>query len=193
MSVDEVLGCFESDLRMFIGERAPRHVFVHAGAVGWRGHAIVIPGRTFTGKTRLVAALCARGATYYSDEFAVLDARGRLHPFPTDLSIREPGDTKGTRRSAASIGAVIGGRPLPVTHVVATRYRPDARWRPHRVPAGRALLGLLAHTVCARFQPHAAMRTVGALATSATVWRSDRGDAEETADALLEHLAAHTG
>jgi hypothetical protein len=29
-----------------------------------------------------VAELVRAGATYYSDEFAVLDSRGRVHPFP---------------------------------------------------------------------------------------------------------------
>ena len=57
-------------------------VFVHAGVVGWKGHAIVIPGRSRSGKTTLVAELVKAGAEYYSDEFAVLDAEGRVHPFP---------------------------------------------------------------------------------------------------------------
>ncbi len=50
-------------------------LFVHAGAVavGWQRQAILIPGRSFAGKTTLVKALVEAGAVYYSDEFAVLD------------------------------------------------------------------------------------------------------------------------
>ncbi len=62
MDLDQVLARFESDLRIFVGERAHRRGFVHAGVVGWRGRAIVIPGRSFSGKTTLVRALCERGA-----------------------------------------------------------------------------------------------------------------------------------
>ena len=44
----------------FVAERAPDHLFVHAGVVGWEGRAIVMPGASFAGKTTLVAGL-ARG------------------------------------------------------------------------------------------------------------------------------------
>src|SRR6201989_340392 len=66
----DVFGVLESDLRLYVAERARRRVFVHAGAVGWRGRAILIPGRSFSGKTTLVAELVKAGAKYYSDEYA---------------------------------------------------------------------------------------------------------------------------
>ena len=53
----------------------------HAGVVGWRGRAIVIPGRSHAGKSTLVAELVRRGAVYYCDEFAVLHETGRVHPY----------------------------------------------------------------------------------------------------------------
>src|SRR6185369_13624268 len=48
-------------------------LFVHAGVVAWRGRAILIPGRSMSGKSHLTAELVRRGAMYYSDEFAVLN------------------------------------------------------------------------------------------------------------------------
>ena len=57
---------------------------MHAGAVAWRDRGIVIPGRSHSGKTTLVRAL-VEAARYYSDEFAVLDPQGRLHPYPLPL------------------------------------------------------------------------------------------------------------
>jgi len=47
--------------------RAQDCLFVHAGAVGWQGQAILIPGRSMTGKTTLVKALVEAGVAYYSD------------------------------------------------------------------------------------------------------------------------------
>jgi hypothetical protein len=45
----------ESEIRQCVATDAARQTFVHAGVVGWRGRAIVIPGRSRSGKTTLVA------------------------------------------------------------------------------------------------------------------------------------------
>ena len=107
----------------FVAERAPDHLFVHAGVVGWEGRAIVMPGASFAGKTTLVQAWLEAGATYYSDEFAVLDRAGRVHPFARPLAIRD-GSTALTRRvPVAALGAETGTTPLPIGLVLVTSYR----------------------------------------------------------------------
>jgi len=58
--------------------------------VAWRGRAILLPGRSYVGKSTLVMELVRAGAVYYSDEYAVLDARGRVHPFAQPVALREP-------------------------------------------------------------------------------------------------------
>jgi len=190
LDLDQVLESFESDLRLFVGERAHRRLFVHAGVVGWRDRAILIPGGSFSGKTTLVRALCARGATYYSDEFAALDARGRVHPFPAPLSIRHEGAIQPEKRAPESLGAAIGGKPLPVGLVAVTYFKGGARWRPRRLAAGASVLALLAHTVPARSRPKAALAALGKVASSALVLKGGRGEADEMAGALLERLDA---
>src|SRR4051812_46545639 len=55
--VGQVLETFESDLRLFVAETARRRLFVHAGVVGWRGQAILLPGQSMSGKTSLVVEL----------------------------------------------------------------------------------------------------------------------------------------
>src|ERR1700722_17109750 len=45
------LGVLDAQLRMHIALHAPDHVFVHAGVVGVGGRAIVLPGKSFAGKT----------------------------------------------------------------------------------------------------------------------------------------------
>ena len=94
---DKALEALEDHLQLYVAEHAPRRVFVHAGVVGWRGKAIVIPGRTHTGKSTLVKALVEAGATYYSDEYAVLDKRGRVHPYARPLSMRPIGGGRPTK------------------------------------------------------------------------------------------------
>src|SRR6185437_9273442 len=40
----EALRMLEVFVHLYIAERARRRVFVHAGVVGWRGRAILVPG-----------------------------------------------------------------------------------------------------------------------------------------------------
>src|SRR5262249_208611 len=89
MELEGLFSELEANLQLLAAYRAEGYLFVHAGAVGWQGQAIVIPGRSFCGKTTLVSALVRAGATYYSDEFTVFDAQGRVHPYPLPLSIRD--------------------------------------------------------------------------------------------------------
>src|SRR6202030_3024927 len=86
-----VLKVLETEIRHRVAEMAPRRVFVHAGVVEYRGRAIVIPGPSMSGKSTLVSELIRHGATYYSDEYAVLDEKGLVHPFAKSLSVRKPG------------------------------------------------------------------------------------------------------
>lgn len=57
MELEPALDLLESDLQLFVAEKAHDRLFVHAGVVGWRGRAIVLPGRSMSGKSTLVAAL----------------------------------------------------------------------------------------------------------------------------------------
>src|SRR5262249_1692380 len=55
--IDAALEALEADIHLYVAMMARRRVFVHAGVVGWKGKAIVVPGQGMSGKTSLVAAL----------------------------------------------------------------------------------------------------------------------------------------
>lgn len=186
--LDNVLQLFESDLQLYVAEAAPRRVFVHAGVVGWRGRAILIPGRSFSGKTTLVAELVRAGATYYSDEYAVLDQRGRVHPYARRLGIRRDG-LEVERRTVELLGGSRGFKPLPVGLVVVTNYRPGARWRPRSLSAGQGALALLDNTVSIQRQPEIVFPVLKQIASEAPIIRSVRGEAEHVVDSILATLA----
>lgn len=177
-----------ADLRQQVAAKAPREVFVHAGVVAWHGRAIVIPGRSGSGKTSLVAELIRAGAEYYSDEFAVIDARGRVHPFAKPLAFKERGGGEIRMEPVASLGGVAGTRPLPVGMVAFTEYRPRGRWRPVTVTKGQGLLGLLAHTAPVRRRPEASMKALERALERATIVKSPRGEADTVAPVLLGSL-----
>lgn len=187
MDLEEALGTLESDLQLYVASAARDRVFVHAGAVGWRGRAIVLPGRSCSGKTSLVAALVRAGATYYSDEYAVLDVRGRVHPYPKPLSIREGPDARPRKCPAEALG-VVGVKPLPVGLVVVSRFEPHARWRPRLLSPGEAILELLANTVSARVRPRRALATLDQVVRQAPAVKGKRGEAEQVAAAVLDRL-----
>ncbi len=189
------LQVLESELRQSLAARAPRRTFVHAGVVGWRGRAIVVPGRSRSGKTTLVAELVKAGATYLSDEFAVLDARGRVHPFAKPLSIRGAGgcDLHVQRPSAEDLGGHSGTQPLPVALVVLANHRAGAEWRPETLTAGQAVIEMLAHTVPARLRPAASLQALERAVAQAIVLKGERGEAGELAPRLLQLLEASSG
>jgi len=188
LDLDEALATLEADLRLSVAAAAPRRVFVHAGVVGWRGRALVIPGPSGAGKSTLVAALVRAGATYYSDEFAVLDARGRVHPFAKPLSLRDAAGGGARAVTAETLGGCSGVDPLRVGLVVLSSYREGARFHPMRRTPGPALLDLVAHTVPVRKRPEASLRALEAMVAGAVVLKGARGEAEEMAPALLRRL-----
>ena len=181
-----MLGAFGSRLRLFVAEWARRRVFVHAGVVGWRGRAVLVPGKSLAGKTTLVAELVRAGATYYSDEFAVLDERGRVHPYAKPLALRAGG--RQTNHGVEDFGGRAGDRPLPVGLVVLSRYVEGARFRPRALSAGRGVLALLDNTVSARREPGRALDALREVAVRAPVLKGKRGEAAETARAILALL-----
>ena len=165
---------------------ARNRVFVHAGAVGWNGRAIVLPGKSFAGKTSLVVELVKAGATYYSDEFAVLDSKGRVHPFLKPLSLRENGNGRQHNVAVEEIGGWAGRKPLSIGLVVVSAYKPDARWRPVTLSPGEGALALLSNTVSARRAPETVLATLGRVVSAAPVITSKRGEAAAAAQAILD-------
>ncbi len=180
---------FQRRLKMYVAEMARRRVFVHAGAVGWQGKAILLPGRSYSGKTTLVRALVRAGATYYSDEYAVLDLQGRVHPYPQPLGLREPGAFVQHHCSVAEFGGLTGTKPLPVGLVLVSPYQANARWRPVPLTPGQGVLALLDHTVPARRQPEVVLSVLRQAVLQATILKGSRHDAAALAPRLLAKAA----
>jgi hypothetical protein len=188
MDLEDLLERLESSIQMYVAEAAQRRVFVHAGVVSWRGRAIVLPGPSHAGKTSLVAALVRAGATYYSDEYAVFDSSGRVHPYPRLMSIRGQEGERPRRCPPEALGGRAGVMPLPVGLVIITSYQPGARWRPEPLSPGRAALALLSNTVPARARPAAALATLQQVVARSAAQKGRRGEAEQTATAILAQL-----
>jgi hypothetical protein len=180
------LHVFDAQLRGHIALHSPDRIFVHAGTVGYRGRAIVIPGESFSGKTTLVAELVKAGATYYSDEYAILDADGLVHPFPKPLSIR-PRPGLGVRTDVGQLGGTAGTEPLRLGLIVVSQYRRDATWQPRTLSQGEAVIQIVAHTIPAQLRPEETMKAIRQAVdgSGAIALEGERGDASAMVDQLL--------
>ncbi|MBI5301004.1 MAG: hypothetical protein HY868_02625 [Chloroflexi bacterium] len=190
LTVSDLLIAFEADLQRYVAEHAHRRLFVHAGVVGWQGQAIVIPGRSMSGKTTLVAEFVRAGATYYSDEYAVFDARGRVHPYPKWLSVRDGLDGRANNYPVEHFGGQAGDAPLPVGMILVSEYRARAQWRPQRLSPGHGALALVAHTIAARSKPAQMLPIFRQIVTRAPVLKSARGEARHVVDSILNKYSS---
>ena len=183
---------FDSIIRVSIGEFAVDRVFLHAGVVGWKGKAIVIPADSFKGKTTLVAELVRNGATYYSDEFAIFDKEGLVHPFARPLSMRsDDGLYKPYQLTVEDLRGTYGSEPIPVGMVLLTGYEPNQKWRPKILSPGKGVLKMIPFTLPIRTRPDFSMQVLNNIASSATIAHSLRGSAEKFAKTLLNFVDKH--
>ena len=184
-----------SQIRLTVAEMAVGRVFLHAGAVGWKGRAVIIPASSFAGKSSLVAALIKKGAVYYSDEYAVLDENGLVSPFPKMLSLRGiTDDYKQVERAAESLGGVVGEAPIPVSLVLICKFdrrrKKQKKFAPEILSAGQGMLEILAHTIPIRHDPEFALKILYKITSRAIIARCQRGEAEDFAKLLIDFLDA---
>jgi hypothetical protein len=172
-------------LHPLIAHHARDVLFVHAGAFELQGVLVLVPGRSHSGKSTLVARSLERGATYYSDEFAVIDPDGLVHPYPRPLSLRRAGRPQ-RLVSAAELGGRAAGAPTPASVVVSTHYRESAQWAPEVVTGARAALPVIANTVRARTAPDATTRMAAQLARQVIALVGERGEATALLDWFSE-------
>ena len=181
-----VIASLLSDVHRVVAEFSRRELFVHAGVVGWKGGAILVPGKSFSGKSTLISELVRAGASYYSDEYAVLDRQGRVHPYSLPVSLRDQNGLPHRQIPLAELTAHAPAPPLRVQTIVLTTFKAGGRWHPRRLTPGATVLGLLSHTVQARTRPERALRTLRNVAARCTTLKGVRGEARETARMLLD-------
>ena len=177
-AIGELVEFFAARLRLLIAERSTTHAFVHAGVVALNGRALVLPGRSGAGKSTLVRALVDGGATYYADDWAVIDRCGAVSPYMTmaeHVARSRPG----------------GMRALPVGVVAFTRYAPGHAWTARRLGRGAAALALGRHAPGMVREPTLVWSALTTVAARATAMRVVRGEANAAAEVLLRIVAAH--
>jgi hypothetical protein len=183
----DVLDAFESDSRLFVAEMTTERIFLHAGAVAWGGRGVIVPGRSWSGKTTLVAELVRAGAAYFSDEYAVLDHGGLLHPYPKPLSVRGDGTGRPILHPVERLGGRAATAPVPVGLAIVSEYRAGAAWAPTTLSAGNGMLALSDNSISIRRSPQMVLAALAKALAGAEVIAGTRGDASQVVDYLKQH------
>jgi hypothetical protein len=180
---------FSSIVRLTIAENAVDRVFVHAGVVAWSGKAVLFPARSFSGKTSIVTELIKLGAEYYSDEYAVIDFEGYVHPFARSLSLR------GKQNKFDEIdvpperfGARIGEIPISVGTVILTEFVEGSSWSPEVLSVGEGILGTIPHTIPLHSSTEMSLNVLNKSLGNAIFLKGPRGEAPDTAIRIIEFL-----
>lgn len=183
---EDIAQAFEDDIKWLVAERSPRKVFLRAGVVGWRDRAIVIPGGTRSGKSTLVRALVGCGATYYSDEYAVLEG-STVQPFPSRIhNFATPGNSLGYWLD--EVGSAQAQNPVPVGIILFAPYQSGAVFKPKLISRGKALLGMFKHAVAAQRNPEQVLKALESVTRRCNALEGVRGDAQAVATYLLDRL-----
>ena len=177
-----------SAVREYLALCAPDLIFIHAGVVTIGEQAVVIPGRSRTGKTTLVAELVRAGATYYSDEFAVVDREGLIHPYPQILTLRI--DPRTGRSQVPVIMPAREYKPPPAAAgtLLVTSFKPKTCWQPVSLSPGEGALTVFDNAVAARSRPAEVLSACRRLASGALRLGGERGEAQLIAQNLVEML-----
>lgn len=136
----ELMATLRSHIPEIVAHGAKGRVLLRAGAVAFKGKALLLPGRS-PGIASLVGELVRAGGEFYSDRFVQLDADARLRPdpFPAVTTAVQSKYSAGRDRSRNT-----ARRPgIPVALIAFTESQPDGAREPRNVSPGQALFRFL--------------------------------------------------
>lgn len=210
-----VLPHVEWALNAAVARYLPDYYQIHAAAVARHGAGVILAGSPGAGKSTLTAGLIARGWSYLSDEFALIDPRvRRLLAYPKALCIKAgsfdtlrqlglPVDEHGVLHKGSKgpvtlidpldIRADAVSSPCEVRAIVLPAYQAGVRPYLEPMSAARAVYELVQYSFNFTKFRGEGLALLGAVARGAQCYRLTAGDLGETCDLLdcmFENLSA---
>jgi HprK-related kinase A len=205
-----ILPHVEWAMNVAIARYLPHYYQVHASVMSRDGRGVLMAGSPGQGKTTLAAGLLARGWSYFSDEFALIDPDTRqLEPYPKTLCIKAGSfDTlrraglsldpnrvlhKGTKGPVClldplSVNPRAVSPPCPVRVVVFPEYAAGAEPRIEPVSRARALYELVQVSFnFSKFRGEG-FRLLAAVVREASCIRMRTGDLADSCRLLEQHI-----
>ena len=158
---------------------------VHAGALLIDGRALLLPGTSHAGKSSLVAELLRRGASHFSDEYALIDDHGLTHSYPRPLLLRN-GRPMQSLVLPEELNAQFAKQPAPVGWILALDYVPGGQWKIHQLSQGEAVMLLLRNTPHEMAKSPEMVDFFLRVAEKALCFEGERGEAADAATCLLD-------
>ena len=129
------------------------------------------------------------GALYFSDEYAVLDSEGYVHPFPKPLSVREdPESPLQTDYDVEDFGGREGTERAEVGLILFTGYSPGSNWSPQKLAPAAAVLEMVKHCVPIRRAPGATLEVLRTVANSSPAFSTPRDEAKTASRKIIDLL-----
>jgi hypothetical protein len=184
--------------------RTSEYLVVHAAAASWRGRGLLFPAPMDSGKTTLVAGLIRTGLRYLTDEAALIDQNGWLHPYPKTLSLRPPSveaipDVKRSlppefawrsrlkyHVTPRDLGSRAIGPPCPVRFMIVPSYVPGSSTMLDALSRPAALMDLA--TNCFNLSRFGAegLALLGRVAKNAQCYTLRMGDLDSAVTMVLD-------
>ncbi|MGI8467817.1 MAG: hypothetical protein ACR2N3_05125 [Pyrinomonadaceae bacterium] len=178
-----------SKIRLTVAEFAKRVIFLHAGVVGFNNRAVIIPGKSFAGKTTLVAEFAKKGCEYFSDEYALIDRRGMAHPFPKTLSLRGiVDDYTQVDFEVEKLGGRRAVKPSPVGCILVAEYRKKSKSRLSEASPGAGLMASIANSISIRQNPKFVIEVLNRAVRQSVVLKAERGEASDFVEKFFEYF-----
>ena len=165
---------------------------VHAGTVVLGGKALLLPGATHSGKSSIVAELLRLGATYFSDEYALIDPDGLAHPYPRPLLLRNA-SLEQSPALAGECNAQVGDAPAPVGWILLLEYQAGCSWRLTPVPQSLSLVALLQNTPHALADSPELIEMFQRAVAGATCYAGRRAEAADAAAEIIRVTGYRNG
>jgi hypothetical protein len=158
---------------------------VHAGAVLIDGRALLLPGSTHAGKSSLVAELLRRGASHFSDEYALIDNLGRTHSYPRPLLLRN-GSPLQSLVLPEELNAAFATEPASIGWILALEYAPGGMWDVRKLSQSEAAMLLLRNSPHEMAQSPEMIDFFVRVAANAVCFEGRRGDAVDAATHIFD-------
>ncbi len=89
-----------------------------------------------------------------------------------------------------ALGGKAGTEPIPIGIVLITKYKDGnknpPKWKPEILSEGRGIMEIISNTIPIRYNPKFSLKVLNKVARRAIICKSQRGEAGEFADLLLD-------
>ncbi len=207
--IEEVLPHVEWALNWEVVRRMDDFLQLHAGVMERDGVGVVFPAAPGSGKTTLCAGLLSRGWRFLSDEFALIDGEGMIHPYPKALCIKEGSFEvmehlglpmvqprryrKGKKGRVAYVNPRVAGddslgRKCRLGHVVFPKFEQGATPRLRSLTRGETGFELAQLSFNLRKKGNEGMTMLMGALQGADCHRLESGDIDRTCDLIEKSL-----